>query len=51
MSDEQETLRDKFAAAALIGIITSSYTSEMRIEEMATEAYRFAASMLAERIK
>jgi len=44
------TLRDKFAMAALEGILTFSYYEE-EIENYAEQAYRLADAMIAERRK
>ena len=44
---EVEALRDKFAMAALTGLL--GYNSNWRLESVATRAYKIADGMLKER--
>lgn len=49
---EGMTLRDYFAGQALIGILTQKWTEESKYATLiATDAYKFADAMIAERNK
>lgn len=43
------TLRDYFAAAALIGMLSKDYGGSNKIEDYASDAYETADAMLSER--